>query len=136
MLTIRQTERRLAVVANWALFGSFGLGLIQSGAASGRGAIGLLGFALIIVGFIAQVIINRIYGGGFTAGEIALGFSAFGIAVIGFVAAWIFDPRFGAADVVTGLSGFAAIIACFIAYLVTRYGLRGSFSMFHQMRRH
>ena len=124
MLTIRQLERRLAVVANWALFGSFGLGLIQSGAASGRGAIGLLGFALIIVGFIAQVIINRIYGGGFTAGEIALGFSA----------RWLFDPGFTAADAVIGLAGFAAIIASFIAYIVLRYGLKGSFSMFHQLR--
>ena len=136
MLTIRQMERRLAVVANWALFGSFGLGLIQSGAASGRSAIGLLGFALIIVGFVVQVIINRIHGGGFTVGEIALGFSAFGIAVVGFVASWIFDPRFGATDIVIGLGGFAAIIAGFIVYLVTKYGLKGSFSMFHQMRRH
>ena len=134
MLTIRQLERRLAVVANWALFGSFGLGLIQSGGADGRSVLGLIGFALIIVGFIAQVIINRIFGGGFTSGEIALGFSAFGVALIGFVARWLFDPGFTAADAVIGLAGFAAIIASFIAYIVLRYGLKGSFSMFHQLR--
>ena len=135
MLTLRQTERRLAVVANWALFGAFGLGLVQSGAASGRSGLGLIGFALIVVGFIAQVIINRIFGGGFGTGEIALGFSTFGIAVVGFVARWIFDPGFAAADIAMGLAGFAAIIATFIVYLVMRYGLKGSFSMFHQTHR-
>jgi hypothetical protein len=136
MITIRQTERRLAVVANWGLFGAFGLGLIQSGIGSGAVAIGLLGFALILVGFVSQVIINGFYGGGFTTGEIALGFIAFGVAVLGFVASWIFDPTFGTNDIVIGLSGFAAIIAAFIVYLVTKYGLKGSFSMFHQMGRH
>jgi hypothetical protein len=136
MITIRQTERRLAVIANWGLFGAFGLGLIQSGIGSGAIVIGLLGFALLLVGFVSQVIINHFYGGGFTAGEIALGFIAFGIAVLGFVATWIFDPAFGTTDIVIGLSGFAAIIIAFIVYLVTKYGLKGSFSMFHQMGRH
>jgi hypothetical protein len=136
MITIRQTERRLAVIANWGLFGAFGLGLIQSGIGSGAVVVGLVGFALILVGFVSQVIINRFYGGSFTAGEVALGFIAFGIAVLGFVASWIFDPTFGTTDIVIGLSGFAAIIIAFIAYLVTKYGLKGSFSMFHQMGRH
>ena len=136
MLTIRQTERRLAVVANWAIFGAFGLGLIQSGVESGAIVIGLTGFALILLGFIAQVIINRLYGGGFTTGEVALGISTFGIAVLGFIAGCIFDPLFGTADMVIGLTGFGGIIAAFIVYLVTRYGLKGSFSMFHEMGRH
>ncbi|HWA45082.1 MAG TPA: hypothetical protein VHA10_17815 [Hypericibacter adhaerens] len=136
MLTIRQTERRLAVIANWGLFGTFGLGLILSGVNGGTIALGLLGFALILVGFIAQVIINQVYGRGFTPGEVALGFIGFGIAVLGFVASWIFDPTFGTTDIVVGLSGFAAIIVAFLVYLVTRYGLKGSFSMFHHRGRH
>ena len=135
MLTIRQTERRLAVVANWALFGAFGLGLIQTGTSGGRIVLGLIGFALIVAGFVSQVIVNRLYGGGFTTGEVTLGMSAFGIAAVGFVASWIFDPRFGPPQMVIGLSGFAAIIGAFIVYLVTRYGLKGSFSMFHQSHR-
>jgi hypothetical protein len=136
MLTIRQTERRLAVVANWGLFGSFGLGLIQSGIGSGGIVIGLLGFALILVGFIAQMIINQVYGYGFTPGEVAFGFVGFGVAVLGFVASWIFDPTCGTSDIVIGLSGFAAIIIAFLVYLVTKYGLKGSFSMFHHRGRH
>ena len=136
MTTIRQTERRLAVIANWGVAGPFGLGLIQSGMSDGGIILGLLGFALIVVGFLAQLIINRVFGQGFSRGEIALGFMAFGIAVLGFIFAWLFDPAFDTADKVIGLSGFAALIGCFLIYLIARYGLKGSFSMFHQMGRH
>ncbi|MET1027668.1 MAG: hypothetical protein ABWY00_10905 [Dongiaceae bacterium] len=135
MMTIRQTERRLAVVTNWGVFGAFGLGLIQSGLGSGRILLGLLGFALLVVGFIAQVIINRLYGGGFTRGEVAFGFTVFGIAVLGFIGDWLFDSTFTAADIVIGMSGFAALIACFAIYLTARYGLKSAFSMFHHMDR-
>ncbi|SMF29286.1 hypothetical protein SAMN06265365_12085 [Tistlia consotensis] len=136
MLTIRQTERRLAVVALWGVAGPFGLGLIQSGLGRGSIALGLLGFALLVGGFVGQVIVNGLYGGGFSRGEIAFGFTAFGIAVLGFVLAWVFDPAFGTADIVVGLSGFAALIACFLVYLIAKYGLKGSFSMFHRTGRH
>jgi hypothetical protein len=135
MMTIRETERRLAVITNWAMFGSFGLGLIQSGLGSDRIQLGLSGFALLVIGFIAQVIINRLYGGGFTKGEVAFGFTAFGVAVLGFILAWIFDRTFDTADLVIGLSGFTALIACFGVYLVTKYGLKSAFSMFHHTSR-
>ena len=58
------------------------------------------------------------------------------LALLGFIADCIFDPQFGTADMVIGLAGFGGIIAAFIVYLVTRYGLKGSFSMFHEMGRH
>ena len=136
MITIKQTERRLAVMTNWSLFGSFGLGLIQSGLAADSVLLGLLGFALIVIGFIAQVIINHLFGGGFSRGEIAFGITAFGIAALGFIAGWIFDPGFDAIDAIVGFSGFFALVAAFVIYLVARYGLKGSFSMFHQAGHH
>jgi hypothetical protein len=131
MATIRQIERRLAVVTSWSLFGGFGLALIQSGMAHAAIPIGLAGCALLVAGFVAQVIVNAVYGGGFTAGEVAFGFAVFGVAVVGFVASWILDPAYGAAQVTIGLTGIAAMIVAFLVYLVTRYGLKGSFSMFH-----
>jgi len=136
MITIRQTERRLAVIANWGVAGPFGLGLIQSGAGGGGIPLGLLGVGLIVAGFLAQLIINRIYGRGFSRGEIALGFAAFGVAALGFIFAWLFDPAFDTADKVIGLAGLSALMVCFLVYVIARYGLKGSFSMFHQMGRH
>ncbi len=134
MATIRDTERRLAVVTSWAVFGTFGLACILTGFSAAQVVPGLIGFAVVIAGLVAHVIINRVFGTGFTNGEIVLGFITFGVALLAFMAAWVSDPAFGEARVIIGLAGFAAIIACFIAYIVTKHGLRGSFSMFHLVR--
>jgi hypothetical protein len=123
-------------MTSWALFGAFGISLIQSGLAADNLLIGLAGFGIIVVGFVAQVILNHAFGGGFTDGEVALGMTAFGVGLLSFVVSWILNPEFSAADITINLGGFAALIACFGAYLMTRYGLKGAFSMFHQTRHH
>ncbi|HMB75989.1 MAG TPA: hypothetical protein VKN76_06290 [Kiloniellaceae bacterium] len=132
MITTRQLERRLAVITNWGVAGSFGLGLIQTGFGDGNVPIGLAGFGLIAAGFVSQVIVNKLYSSRFSRGEIAFGIAAFGIAVLTFIFAWLFDPAFDGADMAIGISGFAGLIGCFLIYLIARYGLKGSFSMFHR----
>jgi hypothetical protein len=136
MATVRETERRLAVVTSWGLLGSFGLCLIMSGFNDSQLVMGLVGFAILIVGFVTHLIIGNLFGTMFDRGEVIVGFILFGIGLVAFLASWIFDPRFDSVDVTMGLAGFAAIIACFVVYLVTRFGLKGSFSMFHQLRHH
>jgi len=134
MATVKATERSLAIVTNWGVFGSFALGFAMSGFVGGQVAAGLVGFALVVAGFAAHVIINQLFGTGFSRGEIVVGFMAFGVALLSFIAAWLFDPHFGAAGVTVGLVGFGAIIVSFMVYLVTKYGLKGSFSMFHVLQ--
>lgn len=134
MATVRETEKRLAVVTSWGLFGSFGLSFVLSGFADGQIAIGLLGFAIFVLGFIAHVIINQLYGTGFSRGEIVVGFLIFGISLLTFVGGWILNPDVDNGAVLVGLAGFGAIITCFVVYLVSKFGLKGSFSMFHDMR--
>jgi len=131
MATTKQLERRLAVMTNWAVCGPFGIGLIQSGLANDQIPVGLLGFAVLIIGFIAQIIINAAFGGGFNRGEIALGIGAFGVAVLAFILGWIADPEFDGAAIIINLAGFAALIASFLIYLMAKYGVKGAFSMFH-----
>lgn len=131
MATIKETERRLAVVTIWSLLGSFALACLLSGFRSDLLLVGLAGFVTLIGGFVAHIVINRIYGGGFRAGEIAAGFIAFGIAVLGFLIGWLFDPRFSVTDVRLGLIGFSALIVGFLVYLVTKHGVRRWLSMFH-----
>jgi len=131
MATIKETEKRLAVVTNWGVFGSFGLGSLLSGFHSDLLLVGLAGFVTLIGGFVAHVVINRIYGGGFRAGEIAAAFIAFGMAVLGFLLGWLFDPLFSVTDARLGLIGFPAVIVCFLVYLVTKHGIRRWLSMFH-----
>jgi hypothetical protein len=136
MATVRETERRLAIITNWGFVGSFGLCLITSGFSDSQLALGFAGFAVLIAGFVSHVIIGNLFGDIFDSGEVIVGFILFGIGLMAFIASWIFDSRFDSADVTMGLAGFAAIIACFIVYVVTRFGLKGSFSMFHQLRNH
>jgi hypothetical protein len=136
MTAIEQTEKRLAVVTNWSFFGSFGAGLVLSGFGDGDLALGLTGFAVLVLGFIAHVIINRLFSTGFSKGEIALGLIVFGISVLSFIGSWIFDPNFGGVNIIIGLAGFSAMVACLVIYVVTKFGLRGSFAMIHRLRNH
>ncbi len=124
-------ENRLAVLTSWGLLGPFGIGFVLSGFRSGIYAVGLFGFGLLVIGFVSHLIINRIYGVDFRNGEIASAFGLFGVATLGFVATWVFDPAFGRNAVLLGLTGCSLAVAGVFAYVATRYGLRGSFSMFH-----
>ncbi len=134
MATIRATEKRLAVATNWALFAPFGLCFILSGFGTEQWLVSLGGFALIVAGFIAHVIVNAVFKTGFSAGEVATGFVAFGVALTGFILACLLDHDLGAIDIASGIAGFAAIVACFLVYLVTKFGLKGAFSQFHVKR--
>lgn len=131
MATIREIEKRLAVVTNWALLAPFGLSFILSGFGTEQWMVSLGGFAAFVLGFIGHVIINRLYRTNFSKGEIIAGFVAFGVSLLCFILSAVLTPRFGEANVVAGIAGFGAIIACFVVYLITKFGLKGSFSRFH-----
>jgi hypothetical protein len=136
MAVIEETEKRLAVITNWAFFGSFGSSFILSGFSDGDLVMGQIGFAVLALGFIAHVIINRIFDAGFSKGEVAFGLIVFGVSVLSFVGSWLFDPHFGGVNIVIGLAGFSEIVACLIVYVVIKFGLKGSFTMIHQLRNH
>ncbi|CAN5202079.1 hypothetical protein BH10PSE7_BH10PSE7_13850 [soil metagenome] len=129
-------EHRLAIMTNWAFFASFGFCFILSGFAGSEPIAGLAGFAAFVAGFIAHIIINRIFRVGFTSPQVALGLIVFTMSVIGFAASWIFDPSFSDADVLIGIVGFGAIMACFIVYIMINYGVRESYAMMHRLHRH
>jgi hypothetical protein len=133
MTATAQLEHRLAVITNWAFFACFGFSFALSGFTDDNAVAGLAGFAAFVLGFVAHVIVNRIFRVGFTNSQIALGLTVFSVCVLGFIASWLFDPHFVAVDVVIGLVGFGAIIACFILYIVINYGVRGSYGMIQRM---
>jgi len=129
-----ETEKKLAVTANWGLLGSFAVTFILSGFGNGEVVYAIIGFGLLILAFVAHIIINRIYGVGFNNGEIAIGFIVFGVALLGFVANRFLGAGYSAGETIAGVLGFGALAAAFIAYVITKYGLKGAFSMFHQPR--
>ena len=76
---IASLERRLAVMTHWGLAGSFGMAFLLSGFNASDWTCGLLGYALLIGGFVGHVLINHYFDSGFNAGEVALGLILFGL---------------------------------------------------------
>ncbi len=116
-------------MTNWAFFGGFGVCLVLSGLADGDLPVAGSGFAGFVAGFIAHIIINRIFGTGFTQPQIALGLAAFTVGVLCFIASAIFDPAFGEADSRSGSSVSARSTAASSATSSINYGVRGSYEM-------
>ena len=126
-------EHRLAVMTGWAFFGSFGVCLILSGFAEHSLLAGLCGFAAVIVGFVAHVVINSIFRAGFTQPQIALGLGSYTAGVLCYIASLIVNPGFTEVDVATGLVGFSALAATFVIYIVLNYGVLGSYQMVYRL---
>jgi len=136
MNSVERVESRVAVYTSWALFGSFGFCFTVTGFSDSNLLFGLTGFAMFLIGFCAHLIIQRIFGTDFSKGEVALGLAIFGISVLAFVGSWLFDPSFNRMDSLIGLAGFGSIVIGFIVYLVTKFGLKESYSMIRRTRPH
>jgi hypothetical protein len=126
-------EHRLATMTGWGFFGSFGICLILSGFAKDSLIAGLSGFAVIVTGFVAHIIVNLIYGMGFSQPQIALGLGAFTVGVVCFIASVLFSGGFGEVDVAIGLVGFSGLAAAFVIYIIINYGVRGSYQMVYRL---
>jgi hypothetical protein len=126
-------EHRLAIMTNWALWAGFGLCAVLSGFSRVDPVIGLIGFACFVGGFISHVIINRIFSTGFTTPQVSLALVAFVVGVLGFISSCFLDPSFTEKNVLVGLIGFSAIIACFVVYIMINYGIRGSYAMIDRL---
>lgn len=126
-------EHRLAVMTAWAFFGAFGICLILSGFAEESAVAGLSGFALMIAGFVAHVIVNRIYHAGFSQPQVALELGVFTVGALCYIVSVLFDPGFSEADVTMGLVGLTALAAAFVIYIIINYGVRGSYQMVYRL---
>lgn len=126
-------ERRLAVMTHWSLFGTFGMGFLLSGFSASHWGFGLLGYGLIIAGFVGHVIINYVYDTGFMAGEVALGLVLFGLSALAFISNVLLVPHFSPVNLALGLSGFAAMALSLALYLLIQYGTGGTWNMVHSL---
>ena len=128
-------EHHLAVMTNWAFFGSFGLCFTLTGFSAADLLAGLFGFALLAAAFGAHIVINHRFRTRFSKGEVALGFIAFIVSVLGFVFSWLVLPRFDTVNIAIGLAGFSLLFACFLFYLVAQHGVRGSIDLLDRVRK-
>lgn len=130
MPTPSPIERGLLVFSIWAVLGPAGLGFVLEGFTRDAYLTSLLGTALLVATFVAHIIVNALFGQGFTPGETALGIGAFGLLALVFLLSWL-NGGLSETDFYAGLTLFGTLAAGFLAYLSARYGLRSAFSHFH-----
>lgn len=130
MATRASPERSILVFAIWAVLGFLGLGFVLDGMAHESVAAAVAGVTLLLATFAAHIVVNAVFGVGFSHGETALGIGLYGLLALVFVVARI-AGRLGEVGYLTGIAVFGLLAAGFIAYLAARHGLRGAFSYFH-----
>jgi len=129
------SEHLVAVLTLWGVAGGFGLAMILSGFHGGDAVLGLAGFAVIIAGFVAHVLVNNAWRTRFSALQTVTGMAGFCVAVLSYVAGWLFGPGYAGPDVQIGLGGFAAIVIAYLIYVFTMFGIGGAFSKLNRRRR-
>lgn len=130
---IASLERRLAVMTHWGLAGSFGMAFLLSGFNASDWTCGLLGYALLIGGFVGHVLINHFFDSGFNAGEVALGLILFGLFGLVFVVTALLTPQYNRVNLGLGITGFSVMALVLALYLIIRYGTRGTWNMVHSL---
>lgn len=130
MSTRASAERTVLVFCIWAGPGFLGAGGLVEGFVRDSLPIALLGIVGICAAFVAHIVVNAWFGQGFSRAEVALGIGGFGLFAALFVSAWA-AGELSPTDYLSGLAAFATLVAGFIVYLSTRYGMRGAFSRFH-----
>lgn len=127
-------DRHGLVMAVWLPAGFVALALFHYGV-GGAGPLWVaLGFAAILAGFAAHVVVNAVLRTGFSPAEVALALVLFLAGVLAFVLATLFSEGFAEHNFLVVVGGMAALAAVVIFYMVTRAGPRGAFEAFDVIR--
>lgn len=92
------------------------------------------GFAVLLAGFGAHVIVNAVWRTGFTPGELALGLCVYGAGLVWFLLSLLLGNVEAARLFVPIGVGFIVILVAVVFYLVTFFGVRRTFERFDVIR--
>ncbi|RUU61153.1 hypothetical protein [Mesorhizobium sp. M2C.T.Ca.TU.002.02.1.1] len=127
-------DRHVLVMACWLAAALPAAILFDYGFGRGGAPYILAGFAAVLAGFVAHVIVNVVYGTGFSPRELGLGLVIYGFALVLFVILSLVSASFAARNFVPVSIGFIATGAVIVFYLVTRFGARQAFDAFDVIR--
>lgn len=136
MTALTRTEaldRHALVMAAWLAVGSVAAALFHYGLGKGGALFILLGFAAIVAGFVAHIVVNAVYRTTFTPRELALGLVVYAACLIAFGAGALLSPAVGKHFVLISL-GFLAVFASVLFYMITHFGVRRVFEGFDVIR--
>lgn len=127
-------DRHALVMACWLAAAMPAAILFEYGFGRGGTPYILAGFAAILAGFVAHVIVNVVYGTGFSPRELGLGLVIYGLALVLFVVLSLVSASFAAHNFLPLSIGFITTGAVVVFYLITRFGARRAFEAFDVIR--
>ena len=127
-------NRHALVLAVWLPAGFVVLGLLHYGFGTGGAWWVAAGFAALLAGFAAHVIVNAALGTSFTARETGLGMVVYATALVALVLAVLLVDGFAARFFLPVAGGLIGLLAAAVFYLLTRFGSRAAFDKFDVIR--
>jgi hypothetical protein len=131
---VERLDRHALVTAIWLPAGLVAMALLRYGLGAGGPVWVLAGFAAILAGFGAHVIVNVVLGSEFTAREVALGLVLYGCGVLAVGLAVLMVDGFAARYFLAVAGGLALLAVAAVLYMVTRFGARRAFESFDVIR--
>lgn len=132
---LKSLDRHALVMALWLGFAFLAVTFLMLGIEQSNWWALSLGFAIMLAGFIAHVLVNVVFNTLFTPKEVALGLFVFAICLLWFGLAFIFYPQHRFNIFLPIALGFIALTAAVIFTMVTWLGVRGAFESFDVIRR-
>jgi hypothetical protein len=132
---IKSLDRHALVMALWLGFACLAVTLLKVGIHYANWWALSLGFASVLAGFIAHVLINLVFKTRFSPREVALGLFVFAISLLWFGLALIFYPELRLSLFLPIALGLVALTTAVIFTMITWLGVRGAFESFDIIRR-
>ena len=132
---LKSLDRHALVMALWLGFAFVAVILLKLGIEHVNLWALSFGFAAVLIGFIAHVLINIVFKTLFTPKEVALGLFIFAICLLWFGLAVIFYPQHRLSLFLPIALGFVALTTAVIFTMITWLGVRGAFESFDIIRR-
>src|SRR5215204_3205722 len=127
-------DRHALVMAFWIPTGFLTLAMLHYGFRAGDPLWVLAGFAPVLVGFAAHVIVNAVLGTSFTEREVGLALVLLLVAMISLGCAVLVLDGFVETFFLPVIGGTVGLVTAVIAYLVISLGPRRAFERFDIIR--
>ena len=127
-------NRHALVLAVWLPAGFVGLGLLHYGFGAGGAWWVASGFAALLAGFAAHVIVNAVLGTTFTLREAGLGMVIYATAILALVLAVLLVDGLASRFFLPVAGGMIVLLLAAVFYMLTRFGTRDAFDKFDSIR--
>ena len=127
-------DRHALVLAVWLPAGFVALGLFHYGFGAGGAWWVAAGFAALLAGFVAHVIVNTVLGSSFSARETGLAMVLYATGMVALVLAVLIVDGFAQKFFLPVAGGMIGLLLAAVFYLLTRFGTRAAFDKFDSIR--